>query len=115
MGVRNTSKAAFLSATESGLTSIERRRIYNVIERNPGITRREIYNLFRLNGELSSKGNEIDYSTVSARCTALKDDYELIYEEGCKKNPGTTKSANKLYPTRKINRIEDADYNEEQH
>lgn len=94
MPARNTSKAAFISINESGCAKAIRRRVLAILTCFPGLTCLEIFLLVRK--EFSTHGNEIQYGTVSGRCRELKA-AKLIHEDGCKHNPGTNKSANRLY------------------
>jgi len=104
MAVRNTSKGAHVANYESGMYSTKRAKIFSFIYENGGCSRSDI--------ERGIDGMRIN--CVTGRVNELIA-CGAVFEEGCKHDELTGRSVNRLYPTRRIQRIEDADYHEEQH
>jgi predicted transcriptional regulator len=85
MGIRCTSKAAFIENEHSGANSTKRAQIFSFILTHPGCSR----------GDIERKVG-IKINCVSGRVSELLQS-KLIYEEGCKHDEHTGKSVNKLF------------------
>ena len=87
--VRCTSKSAFLHLVETGKISQRQAEILEYVYYNPGCTRTEIsrYNMYLPINTVAGRVNEL----IKSR---------LVFENGCKKDRVTERSANCLFVTK---------------
>ncbi|WP_020209017.1 hypothetical protein [Gilvimarinus chinensis] len=87
--IRSTSKGAYLALVESGKVSTKRAQIVRFVDDHPGCTRNEIV-------------RGIPGMTVNCCCGRVREllDCGFLIEDGCKKDPVTGQSGNRLYVNR---------------
>lgn len=92
--VRATSKAAFLHLVETGKINARQSEVLQYIYFNPGCTRAEIsrYNMY------------LPINTVSGRVKELLESL-MLFENGCKKDSVTGRSANLLFVTKEAKEL----------
>lgn len=90
MTVRNTSIAAHRENQESGFNSSKRTLVFEFIFSNPGCSRSDI-----------ERGVDMKINCVTGRVNELLA-IGHIHENGCKHDPITGRSVNRLYAGRKV-------------
>lgn len=89
--VRATSKAAFLNLIEQRRIGPSASAMFRFVVEHPGCSRNDI------------ERSGFRQSSVAGRVNELVNKFGVVREDGCKKDPVTGESVNRLYPVFIVN------------